>query len=123
MTASASHSAHYGNDLRRFTGMIGGALAFLSALLVVVIAYNAWSGDRDAVQRERQQVENALDDGVSRVLDEQKSIAWWDDAVMNVGVDPVNADWADIEVGAFLHETYGHDHVFVLNGENRPIYA
>lgn len=123
MPPSISRSAHYKNDLRRLTAMIGMALAFFGVVLVAVIFYTGWSADRDAVQRERQQVENALDDGVSRVLDEQKSIAWWDDAVINVAGGQINSTWVDIEIGAFLNETYGHDEVYILNSANMPVYA
>ncbi len=123
MLLSSLKTVHYKNDLRRLTALIGAALGFFSVLLVAVIVYTGWSADRDAVQRERQQVENALDDGVSRVLDEQKSIAWWDDAVINVAMGQVNTDWTDIEIGAFLNETYGHDEVFILNSANEPVYA
>src|SRR4029079_86861 len=35
----------------------------------------------------------------------------------------VDFDFADTEFGIFLTETYGHDEVHILNGENRPIYS
>jgi diguanylate cyclase (GGDEF)-like protein len=123
MTGDIPRKVHYGNDLRRLTLLIGGALAVSGALLLAVVAFAGWSADRSAVIRERQLVENALDGSVSRVLDEQKSVAWWDDAVLNVASGRVNRDWADVEFGAFLHETYGHNQILVLNAANQPIYA
>ncbi|MES1156921.1 MAG: EAL domain-containing protein [Alphaproteobacteria bacterium] len=111
------------NDLRRLTLRIGGALLLFSVLMLAVVAYAGWSANRTAVNREHQLVENALDNAVSRVLDEQKSIAWWDDAIKNLTGARVNTAWADVEYGAFLNETYHHDEVFVLNGDDEPVYA
>ncbi|MEJ0059481.1 MAG: EAL domain-containing protein [Terricaulis sp.] len=123
MPGENSRTVHYKNDLRRLTLLIGGALAFFGVLLLVVVVFAGWSANRSAVTRERQLVENALDDSVSRVLDEQKSVAWWDDAVVNVASGPVVREWADVEFGAFLHETYGHTQILVLNANNQPVYA
>ncbi|MET0181372.1 MAG: EAL domain-containing protein [Caulobacterales bacterium] len=107
----------------RFTRLISWAFALFAVALIAVVVYAGWSANRAAVQRERQLVENALDDGVSRVLDEQKSIAWWDDAVLHVGRPDVDFEWADTELGAFFNETYGHDEIFILNSQNEPVYA
>ncbi|MGE0595730.1 MAG: putative bifunctional diguanylate cyclase/phosphodiesterase [Hyphomonadaceae bacterium] len=123
MSPDSVTTAHYKSDLSRLTALIGGALAFFGAILVAVVAYSGWSANEAATERERQQIENALDDGVSRVLNEQKSIAWWDDAVTHLMASPLDAEWADIEMGAFFNETYGHDEIFILNAENEPVYA
>jgi diguanylate cyclase (GGDEF)-like protein len=123
MAPESLRTVHYGNDLRRLTGLIAGALVFFGAVLVAVVAYSGVSANRAAVVRERQQVENALDNGISRVLDEQKSIAWWDDAVLHLAKGQFDNEWADIEIGAFLNETYGHDELFVVNDHDQPVYA
>jgi diguanylate cyclase (GGDEF)-like protein len=116
-------SVHYKSDLGRLTAVIGVALAFFGVVLLAVVAYAGWTANRTAIERERQLVENALDDSVSRVLDEQKSIAWWDDAVIHLAQGRVDTEWADIQIGAFLNETYNHDAIYVLNGANEPVYA
>ncbi|HVZ99095.1 MAG TPA: EAL domain-containing protein [Caulobacterales bacterium] len=123
MIAARFRSLQQNSDLRRLTLLIGAALAAFGLALVVVVAYAGWSADRTAVIRERQLVENALDNGVSRVLDEQKSIAWWDDAVLNLTRGQVNTAWADVEYGAFLNETYHHADIFVLSDRDAPVYA
>ena len=103
--------------------MIGLALAAFGLLLVVIVAYAGWSANRAAVVRERQLVENALDQSVSRVLDQQKAIAWWDDAVINVQARPLDVEWLETNIGVYFHETYSHDEIIVVDGHNRPIYA
>jgi diguanylate cyclase (GGDEF)-like protein len=123
MTPASAKTVHYRNDLRRLTVMIGAALLVFGALLVVIVAYAGWSANRTAVVRERQLVENALDQSVSRVLDQQKAIAWWDDAVINAQRRPLDIDWLETNVGVYFSETYGHDEVIIVDSDNRPIYA
>jgi len=123
MTAANAKTAHYRNDLRRLTALIGVGLVGLGVLLVAVVGYAGWSSNSKAVMRERQLVENALDQSVSRVLDQQKAIAWWDDAVINAQARPLNVEWLETNVGVYFYETYGHDEVIIVDAQNRPIYA
>jgi diguanylate cyclase (GGDEF)-like protein len=116
-------STPYKNDLRRLTLVIGGALVFFGFVLLAVVAYAGWSANRTAVERERQLVENALDQAVSRVLNEEKAIAWWDDAVLNVQARPLDLEWIETNIGVYFYETYGHDEIYLVDSNNRPIYA
>ena len=123
MTIESANTVHYKNDLRRLTAMIGVALVVFGALLVAIVAYAGWSANRTAVVRERQLVENALDQSVSQVLDQQKAIAWWDDAVANAQRRPLDMEWIETNFGVYFHETYGHDEIIIVDGQNRAIYA
>ncbi|MGD9816900.1 MAG: putative bifunctional diguanylate cyclase/phosphodiesterase [Hyphomonadaceae bacterium] len=123
MTPASAKTVHYRNDLRRLTAMIGIALVVFGALLVAIVGYAGWSANRTAMVRERQLVENALDQSVSRVLDQQKAIAWWDDAVINAQARPLATEWLETNVGVYFFETYGHDEVIVVDAQNTPIYA
>ena len=110
-------------DLRSLTTFIAAMIAFFGVVLLAVVAWTGWNANVTAVERERMLVENAVDQGITRVLNEQKSVAWWDDAVLNVASGRVNVEWADINYGMYLSETYGHAEVYVLDGQNRPVYA
>jgi diguanylate cyclase (GGDEF)-like protein len=123
MTLLGANTAHYKNDLRRLTAMIGAALVLFGALLLVIVAYAGWTANRAAIVRERQLVENALDQAVSRVLNEEKAIAWWDDAVVNAQRRPLDLEWIETNIGVYFYETYGHDEMYLVDGANRPIYA
>jgi len=123
MTPASAKAAHYKNDLRRLTALIGAALVLFGAMLVIIVAYAGWSANTAAVARERQLVENALDQSVSRVLDQQKAIAWWDDAVVAVSAARPDIEWLETNFGVYFHETYGHDEIIIIDGDNRPIYA
>ena len=103
--------------------VIRGAITLCGMLLVAIVAFTGWSTNRAATDIERAQVENAINLSISNVLDGLKSVAWWDEAVTNIGGDSIDFNFADTEFGLFLTETYGNDEVFILDGEDRPIYA
>ena len=98
-------------------------MALFGLILVGVVAFAGLSANNSAVVRERQLVENALDQSVVRTLDEQKAIAWWDDAVLNAQARPLDLDWIDANIGLYFYETYGHDEIYLVDGQNRPIYG
>jgi diguanylate cyclase (GGDEF)-like protein len=123
MPPSSNRAKPYRSNLQRLTLTIGCALAFFGAVLLVVVAYAGWSANRTAMERERQLVENALDQAVSRVLNEEKAIAWWDDAVLNAQARPLDLEWIETNIGVYFYETYGHDEMYLVDGANRPIYA
>ena len=114
---------HVTVDLRRLTILIGAAIAFFGFLLLAIIAYAGWSANQTANDLERALLENALNQSISRALNEQKSVAWWDDAVTKITDDAIDIEFVDANFGVFLTETYGHDAVYILNGDNRPLYA
>ena len=114
---------HFSGDLSRLTRTIGIAIAFFGLVLVAIIAYAGWSANETATETERTLVENALNHRIARVLNEQKSVAWWDEPITKITDSAIDFDFADTEFGIFLTETYGHDEVHILNGENRPIYS
>ena len=114
---------HFSGDLRRLTRTIGIAIAFFGLVLVAIIAYAGWSANETATETERTLVENALNHRIARVLNEEKSVAWWDEPITKITDKAIDFDFADTEFGMFLTETYGHDEVHILNGANRPIYS
>lgn len=123
MISSDHQPITYKSNLERLTLTVGVALLFFGIVLLAVVAYAGWSANEDAVRRERQLVENALDQAVSRVLNEEKAIAWWDDAVVNAQQRPLDLEWIETNIGVYFYETYGHDEMYIVDGANRPIYA
>jgi diguanylate cyclase (GGDEF)-like protein len=113
----------FSGDLHRLTKTIGAAIAFFGVLLLAIIAYAGWSANETATERERTLLENALNQSIARALNEQKSVAWWDDSVLKITDEAIDLDFVDANFGIFLTETYGHDEVYILNGEDRPLYS
>ena len=46
----------------------------------------------------------------------------WDDSLEHLQ-GPLDFDWLDLNLGVWLHDYFGHDDVFVLNGRDEPVYA
>ena len=110
-------------DLRRLTTMIAAAIAFFGVLLLAIIAYAGWSANQTARERESTLVDNSLNESIARALNEQKSIAWWDDPVVKITDKAIDLEFTDANFGVFLTETYAHDEVYILNAEDRPLYG
>src|SRR5262245_56388088 len=102
-------------DVQRLLSVIAASLLVFAVLTLATIAFAGWSANETATQRERILVENALNRTIARTLDEQKSVAWWDDSIINMREGSINYDFLDANFGLFLTETYSHDEVFILN--------
>jgi diguanylate cyclase (GGDEF)-like protein len=109
-------------DLRRLTIVISFAIAFFGAALIAIIVFAGWAANYSAVERDNTLVANALNQNVARVLSEQKSIAYWDEAVVNIAIN-WNYDWIREEFGIYLTESYGQDEIFILNDKNEPVFT
>src|SRR5581483_7407385 len=68
-------------------------------------------------------VANSLNESIARALNEQKSIAWWDDPVVKITDQAIDLEFTDANFGVFLTETYGHDEVYILNAHDKPLYG
>ena len=114
---------HFSGDFRRLTRTIGVAIAFFGLILIAIIAYAGWSANQTAYEIERTLLQNALNQSIARALNEQKSIAWWDDPVVKITDRVLDMEFTDANFGVFLTETYAHDEVYILNAKDQPIYA
>jgi diguanylate cyclase (GGDEF)-like protein len=114
---------YFAGDFRRLTTLIGTAIGFFGAILLAIIAYTGWTANETATEIERALIQNAVDQSIARTLNEQKSVAWWDDSVTKITDEAIDLDFVDSNFGVFLTETYTHDEVYILNRENRPLYA
>ncbi len=114
---------HISGDLKRLIATIGIAIAFFGLLLLAIIAYAGWSANKAATDSERTVLANALNESIKRALNEQKSIAWWDDPVVKITDQAIDLEFTDANFGVFLTETYGHDEVYILNAHDKPLYG
>jgi diguanylate cyclase (GGDEF)-like protein len=120
---SPDRTTHFTGDLQSLTRLIGAAILFFGVLLLAIIAYLGWAANQTATERERTLVANALNQSIARALNEQKSIAWWDDPVTKITDEAIDLEFTDANFGVFLTETYAHDEVYVLNAKDKPLYA
>lgn len=113
----------FDRDFQKLTVLSAASLAVFGLILILVIAYAGWSSNTAAGERERTQLRNALNRGITKALSEQKSVAWWDEAVTKISDTAVDLEFTDSNFGLFLTEIYGHDEVYILGSRNQPIYS
>jgi len=97
-------------------------------LVVVALAalglYSATStGDHVSVERQIRTTQRAIEDRVARLAQEQETVAVWDETIHYVTRPHRDLNWLHDNTGLWLHNIYGHDATFVLDGNDRPIYA
>lgn len=118
---SQSHSAEWRFSTRVLLPIAAAGIA--AALLVAaVLGLATRQSDRIAWERQSQLVSHVLSEQVARISHDQQSVTIWDDAVKNTQglFDP---EWVDVNLGTWMHDYFGHDEIFILNGRGKPIYA
>jgi diguanylate cyclase (GGDEF)-like protein len=101
---------------------IGAAIALSGFTLIALVVFIGLRSNSAELHAERMRIENALTQSVERTLEQQKTIAWWDDAVANIA-NTFDLAFADANFGYYFTETFGHDEVYILNDRDEPIYA
>jgi diguanylate cyclase (GGDEF)-like protein len=109
--------------VRRLANLNRVAIIIFGILLMCVIVFAGSAANNSSVERDRQQINNAMSKKLAMVLNEQKSIAWWDDAVTNIMIPKINVDWTHENFGIYLSQSFGHDEIYILDSKNRPVYG
>ena len=101
---------------------IGVIVAVAIVCIVVAVLSSAQRADEVAVQHEKLLFSRALSTYGERVLREVKSVAASERAIQNIRVkyDP---DWVKQRVGFWLKTYFDHDHVFVFDASDKPVYS
>ena len=113
-----------GRELRptRLFGPIVGVAVVALVLMILTSMILIQRFDASASDREQHVVETGFSRNVREFNEVVATQVNWDDAIkaLDHGVD---ADWADLNLGNYLYTFNGISHVFVVDGEARPIYA
>lgn len=111
------------SEFRRLANLTAAGIIGAAILLIAIITFAATMANSSATERERILLQNAINRGILRALNEQKSVAWWDDAYTKTSGTGLDLNFVDTEFGIFLTETYGHDKIFILSPDDQPVYA
>src|SRR6218665_3920812 len=107
---------------RRFVVPIAIVMLLVGAAMVAVILYSARKMDENIVSSQTELIDNSLNARLTRSLSEVRSVAWWDEAVTK-SRGTIDTGWLDLEVGAFMTESFHHDRIMILDEQNRPVYG
>jgi diguanylate cyclase (GGDEF)-like protein len=110
-------------SVQRLSTIIFAAIIVLSTALLSFIVYAGWSANSNAIDREQQLIETAINQRIVQTLSEDKSVAWWDDAVLAMRAPAKHRDFIRSNFGVFLSETYGHSEIYIIGGDDKPILA
>ncbi|MEG8019685.1 hypothetical protein [Sphingomonas aerolata] len=94
------------------------ALAGILAILLAGLSMNS-----DALNTQRQLIDNAVSQDVVEALNEIQSIAFWDVAAEKTTTSVMDVDWFNNEIGQYLSKVNGHDAVWILDQDNKPVYG
>jgi len=108
--------------LSRVALPIVGLVTVVLGVLVGLLWYGAERQDAIARARSIEIVARIVDDAIAQMAREAKDYAWWNDAVraLVMEVDPV---WADNNIGAYVHESFGYEFGFVVDEAGGTRYA
>jgi len=91
------------------------ALAGLSLLWAVQ------KSDDVSVGRQLRTTEHSIRAVIGELAQQQEMVAVWNDTVQQVRKPELDYDWVDANLGPWLHKTFGHDQVFILDDRDEPI--
>jgi diguanylate cyclase (GGDEF)-like protein len=98
------------------------ALTLFTVLMVVGFGlFAVMRADGDALQRQKAFVTTGIQDAVNDVVQQQQSIAIWDDAVTFAKAH--DQQWMIENLGKWMYDYYGHDRAYVLDEHNRSVHA
>jgi len=111
----------------RFSNKVLPLIAIVTLAAIGLAAFAIfWAvrqSDEAAIERQLQMMERSVRGIVRELSLQQEVIAVWDDPVLQLGKTPLNAQWLDENFGSWLHRTYGHNQVYILNAQDDPVYA
>ena len=101
---------------------IGVIVAVAIICIVVAVLSSAQHADSVAIEHEQQMLTSALRSQGERVLREVESIASSQSAIEHVrtAFDP---EWTGRRIGSWLATFFGHNAVFVFDGNDHPLYG
>lgn len=119
----AARSASRANPMSRMIVRMAAIMACVAALLISIVFYSGRTMDSAARERESALVDNAFTGRLLNSIAEMRSVAWWDEAVVKTGPTGFDQEWIDMELGAFMTESYHHDRIMILDERDRPAYG
>lgn len=115
-------SKHGQSTLRYILYSFAGVVVISIALIAGITVFTSRSQDRVAREESVHLTKSVLSAITRRLADQTLDYAYWDQTVNNL-VTRVDLDWADKNIGVYMHKTFGITSSFVLDADNRPIYA
>ncbi|MXQ10768.1 putative bifunctional diguanylate cyclase/phosphodiesterase [Microvirga makkahensis] len=76
-----------------------------------------------SIDRQLRTTERSIRAIVDELAQQQEMVAVWDDAILQLRKKDLDWQWLDANMGVWLSRTFGQDQVYILDPDDRPIYA
>jgi len=92
------------------------------ALVAGITLFTSRSQDRISTEESVHLTKSVMAAITRRLADQTLDYAYWDQTVIKLAAT-VDLDWADKNIGIYMNKTFGITSSFVLDADNRPLYA
>jgi diguanylate cyclase (GGDEF)-like protein len=101
------------------------AVAVATAALAVgaMLLWSTSAADRLSFERQHRLANILIEQSVATVAHDQEGFTVWDDSVRQLARSSHDLEWLDNNLGIWVHDYYGHDATYVLDPNDRPVYA
>ncbi len=97
-------------------------VALSLGVVVAFIWFSARAQDEVALEQSIDTVRDAIERQLAKIGLAAKDYSWWDEAVANLDI-ALDEDWADDNVGLYIHHVHGYELSLVIDREDHTIYA
>ena len=104
------------------TGGFAVAAAVTALLLIGQLLWSASRADQLALNHQTQTIRQEFTEIAKKTPYDQQSITIWDDAVVFTA-QRFDQVWVDENLGAWMHDYFGHDQILILDRADQVIYS
>lgn len=102
---------------------VAGATLGTVLLAALGLQWAAARSDSISIERQVRETRHAISSSLDELALNQETIAVWDDPLLELRKAEPDWQWFDENFGAWLHDLFGHNHVYLLDAQDAPIYA
>jgi diguanylate cyclase (GGDEF)-like protein len=99
------------------------AILILGVLIGSILHFSTSRSDAFAIAQQEKLIKLAVGQSLSAIARDQEASTYWDDAVLRTRQRPLDYAWLDNNLGTWFHTYYKHDEAYLLDPEDRPVYA
>ena len=120
-------TSHQPRALKRWwfsVAVLGPTVAALLVTAGATLGFVLWTAqgvDQRSFDRQTELARKVISLQLARVPHDQESVTVWDDAVTHTKLSFDEA-WIDANLGAWMHDYFGHDEVMILSDKDLPVY-
>lgn len=107
--------------------MIGMAIVAMVVVSLIMACAGVYvtthESDKVSVERQVRSARHSMELSVDELALQQETVAIWDDSASRLVAVHPDLAWTHDNIGLWLHNIFGHDEVFILDGSDRPVYA